>query len=56
MDGQMERHNQTIEYVVRALGHEYGLNWLAAVLLTEPTLNIAVNDSTQMSPAFIMYG
>ena len=56
MDGQMERHSQTIEQVVRALGHEYGLNWLAAVPLTELTLNSAVNDSTRMSLAFITYG
>ena len=27
-DGQTERHNQTIEQVVQALGHEHGLSWL----------------------------
>ena len=52
----MEQHNRTIEQVVRVLGHEYSLNWLAAVPLTELTLNSAVNDSTQIFLAFITYG
>ena len=54
-DGQTERHNQTIEQVVRALGHEHGLNWLETILLVEMTLNNGINDSTSMSPAFISY-
>ena len=52
----MERHNQTIEQDVRALGHEHGLSWLEAIMLVEMTLNNAVNGSTCMSPAFISYG
>ena len=51
----MERHNQTIEQVVQALGHKHGLSWLEAIPLVEMTLNNAVNDSTRMSPAFILY-
>ena len=51
--GQTERHNCTI---VRALGHEHGLSWLEAMPLVEMTLNNAVNDSTCMSLAFILYG
>ena len=54
-DGQMERHNRTIEQIVRALGHEHGFSWLEAILLVEMTLNNAVNDSTRMSPGFILY-
>ena len=53
-DGQMERHNQTIE-VVQALGHKHWLNWLEAVTLVEMTLNNTVNNSTRMLPAFILY-
>ena len=55
-DGQTERHNRTIEQVVRALGHEHGLSWLEAIPLVEMTLNNAVNDSMHMSPAFVSYG
>ena len=55
-DSQTERHNLIIEQVIRALGHEHGLNWLEAVPLVEMTLNNAVNDSTHMLPAFISYG
>ena len=55
-DGQMERHNCTIEQVVRVLGHEQGLDWLQAIPLVEMSLNNAVNDSTCMSPAYISYG
>ena len=55
-DGQMERHNRTIEQVVRALGHEQGLSWLEAIPLAEMSLNNAVNYSTRMLPAFISYG
>ena len=55
-DGQTERHNRTIEQVVRALGHEHGLSWLEAISLVEMTLNNAVNDSMRMAPAFISYG
>ena len=51
-DGQTERHNQTIEQVVRALGHEHGLSWLEAIPLVEMTLNNAVNDSTCMFTCF----
>ena len=52
----MERRNHTIEQVVQALGHEYGLSWLEAILLVEMTLNNAVNDSMRMSSTFISYG
>ena len=55
-DGQMERHNETIEQVVQTLGHKHGLKWLEAIPLVEMTLNNAVNDSTRMLPAFILYG
>ena len=55
-DGQMERHNQTIEQVVQALGHKHGLNWLEAVQIVEMTLNNAVNDSMHTLPAFILHG
>ena len=54
-DGQMERHNCTIEQVVRALGHEHELSWLEAIPLVEMALKNAVNDSTRMSPAFVLY-
>ena len=53
--GQTDRHNQTIEQVVQALGHEHGLNWLEAIPLVEMTLNNAVNDSMHMLPTFISY-
>ena len=55
-DGQTERHNRTIEQVVRAVGHEHGLSWLEMISLVEMIMNNAVIDSTCMSPAFILYG
>ena len=38
------------------LGHEHNIPWLQAMPLVELTLNATVNDSTQMSPAYISYG
>ena len=55
-DDQMERHNQTMEQVVQALGYEHGLNCLEGIPLVEITLNNAVNNSTCMLPAFSLYG
>ena len=55
-DGQTEKHNHTIEQVIRTLGHEHGLKWLKVVPLVEMTLNSAVNNIMRILPAFISYG
>ena len=45
-----------MEEVIRALGHEQGINWVEALPTAELAINAAVNDSTGLSPAHVVYG
>ena len=41
---------------MRALHYEVGANWVEALPTVELAINAAVNDSTGMSPAYVVYG
>ena len=55
-DGQTERQNHTVEYIIRALIHEGFDDWVEAIPLVELCVNNAVADSTGVSPAAFTYG
>ena len=42
--------------MIRAPGHEQGLNWVEALPTTELAINAAVHDSTGMSLAQVVFG
>jgi hypothetical protein len=55
-DGQSERTNQTVEVMLRCLCTDYGTDWADKLSRVQFSINSSISESTQFSPAHLLFG
>ena len=49
-DGQTEKQNRTIEYIIHCMVQKGSSNWLHAILMMELVINGIIQDNIGLSP------
>ena len=54
-EGQAERQNRYIEQIIHCMVYKGSMDWLYAIPMREIAINYSIQDSTGLSPVYIVY-